>query len=60
MKGRKLTARERGKVGPVAQADEDSQGLAMWGAWLPPHQGQTLMRLKFNGLVVGNRVSFWG
>ena len=29
MEGRELTARERGKVGPVAQSDDDNQGLAI-------------------------------
>ena len=28
MKGKELTVRERGKVGPVAQADDDIRGFA--------------------------------
>lgn len=60
MEGRELAARERGQVGPVAQSDNDNQGLARWVVWPPRRQGHTLMRLKFNGLVVENRVSFWG
>ena len=35
MGGRELTARERGKVGPVAQADDDNQGLAILSIALP-------------------------
>ena len=50
MKGKELMARERSKLGPVAQADDDNQGLARWVAWPPPRQGQTLMRLKFMAL----------
>jgi hypothetical protein len=30
--GRELMARERDKVGPVAQPDNDNQGLAKWVA----------------------------
>jgi hypothetical protein len=35
MEGRELTARERGKVGPVAQSDNDNQGLATLSIPLP-------------------------
>jgi hypothetical protein len=35
MEGRELTARERGKVGPVAQPDNDNQGLATLSIPLP-------------------------
>jgi hypothetical protein len=46
MVGRDLTARERNKVGPVAQADDDNQGSP---GRLP--QGHTLMRLKLKALA---------
>ena len=36
-------------MGPVAQPDNDNQGLAMWVDWLP-FLGHTLMRLKFKAL----------
>ena len=35
MEERELTARERGKVGPVAQSDNDNQGLAILSIALP-------------------------
>ena len=50
MKGNELMVRARCQNGPVAQADNDNQGLAMWVAWPPPRQGHTLMRLKFMAL----------
>jgi hypothetical protein len=40
MKGKELMVRVRCLMGPVAQADDDNQGLAMWVAWpLPPAKG---------------------
>jgi hypothetical protein len=59
MEGKELTARERGKVGPVAQADNDNQGLARWVAWPPPPRAYAY-EAQVHGLVVENRVSFWG
>jgi hypothetical protein len=35
MEGRELTARERGKVGPVAQSDNDNHGFAILSIPLP-------------------------
>jgi len=35
MKGKELMVKERGQMGPVAQADDDTQGLARWVAWPP-------------------------
>ena len=35
MEGRELTARERGKVGPVAHSDNDNQGLTILSIPLP-------------------------
>jgi len=36
MKGKELMVRERGQMGPVAQADDDNQGRAGWVAWPAP------------------------
>jgi len=35
MEGKELSARERGKVGPVAQSDNDNQGLSTLSIPLP-------------------------
>jgi hypothetical protein len=50
MKGKELMVRERWQMWPVAQADNDNQGLARWVAWPPPPPRHTLMRLKFMAL----------
>ena len=60
MKGKELMVRERGQMGPVAQADDDNQGLARWVAWPPPSPRAYAYEAQVHGLVVENRVSFWG
>ena len=52
-----IDGRERGKVGPVAQADNDNRGLARRVVW-PPPPGPTLMRLKFMALLARVRSGF--
>jgi len=53
MKGRELTARERGKLGPVDQADSDVV------AWPRLRQKAHAYEAQVHGLAVENRVSFW-
>ena len=60
MQERELTTRERGKVGPVAQSDNDNQGLARWLAWPPSPPRAYAYEAQVHGLVVENRISFWG
>ena len=43
MEGKELTARERGKVGPGAQSDNDNQGLAM----MPFAGGAAMLSKRF-------------
>ncbi len=57
MKGKELMVRERCQMGPVAQADDDNQGLARWIAWPPPPRAYAY-EAQVHGLVVENRVSF--
>jgi hypothetical protein len=59
MKGKKLMTRKRGQMGPVAQADDDNQGRAGWVAWPAPPRAYAY-EAQVHGLVVENRVSFWG
>jgi hypothetical protein len=50
MKGKALMVRERGQMGPVAQADGYNQGLAGGLSGRPRRRGHTLMRLKLKSL----------
>jgi hypothetical protein len=51
VEGKEFMVRERCQMGPVAQADDDNQGLARWPLGRsPPRPGQTLMELKFMAL----------
>ena len=61
MRGKELMVGERSQMGPVAPADDDNQGLAMRVAWpRPPPQRAYAYEAQVHGLVVENRVSFWG
>jgi len=60
MKGKELMVRERCQMGPVAQADDDNRGLARWSHGRPPPLRAYAYGAQVHGLVVENRVSFWG
>ena len=59
MKGKELMVRERCQMWAVAQADDDNQEVAMWVAGPPPPRAYAY-EAQVHGLVVENRVSFWG
>ena len=60
MKGKELMVRERGQMGPVAQADDDNQGFARWSHGRPPPPRAYAYEAQVQVLGVENRVSFWG
>ena len=60
MKGKALMVREREKMGPVAQADDDNQGLAGGLPGRPPPPRAYAYEAQVQVLGVENRVGFWG